>query len=28
MNRIGEIKPDTIRLLKDSILRAVVKSDN
>lgn len=28
MNRVGEIKPDTIRLLKDSILRAVVKSDN
>ena len=27
MNRVGEIKPDTIRLLKDSILRAVVKSD-
>jgi len=28
MQRDGEIKPDTIRLLKDNILRAVIKADN
>jgi predicted membrane-bound dolichyl-phosphate-mannose-protein mannosyltransferase len=28
MQREGEIKPDTIRLLKDNILRAVTKADN
>jgi len=28
MQREGEIKPDTIRLLKDSILRAVTKAEN